>query len=154
MSNVSELKNNRFTPYIILAVLTTVLLLFPATPGYCIDFITVKVFGAEIIKGRLVALSVLLAYYFITAHSRSVKDRVIIAANLFVFPLVLFIMLLPGNGLNLIPYCICMEYEHLPEMEVVAVFDLFITAIVGYRTEIGLLAGFGSNGESNTPNNL
>lgn len=147
MLNVNDLRKYRITPYIILAILTAGLLLFPATPGFCIDFITCKVFGAEIIKGRLVALAVLLVYYFIVSYNRSVEDRIVIAANLFVFPLVLFIMLLPGNGLNWIPYCFIMNSDVLTDYEAVAAFDLIVTCIVGYWTQISFLARFGADEE-------
>lgn len=147
MLNVNDLRKNRITPYIILVILTAELLLFPATPGFCIDFITCKVFGAEIIKGRLVALAVLLGYYFIVSYNHSVEDRTVIAANLFVFPLVLFIMLLPGNGLNWIPYCFIMNSDVLTDYEAVAAFDLIITCIVGYWTQISFLARFGADDE-------
>lgn len=145
--DVKRIQKNKYTPCSILVILTAGLLLFPATPGFCIDFITCKVFGAEIIKGRLVALAVLLVYYFIVSYNCSVEDRTVIAANLFVFPLVLFIMLLPGNGLNWIPYCFIMNSDVLTDYETVAAFDLIITCIVGYWTQISFLARFGSDDE-------
>lgn len=145
--DVKRIQKDKYTPCVILAILTAGLLLFPATPGFCIDFITCKVFGAEIIKGRLVALAVLLGYYFIVSYNRSVEDRIVIAANLFVFPLVLFIMLLPGNGLNWIPYCFIMNSDVLTDYEAVTAFDLIITCIVGYWTQISFLARFGADDE-------
>jgi len=90
---------------------------------------------------------VLLGYYFIVSYNRSVEDRTVIAANLFVFPLVLFIMLLPGNGLNWIPYCFIMNSDVLTDYEAVAAFDLIVTCIVGYWTQISFLARFGSDDE-------
>lgn len=143
--DLKRIQQIKYTPCVILAILTAGLLLFPATPGFCIDFITCKVFGAEIIKGRLVALAVLLGYYFIVSYNHSVEDRTVIAANLFVFPLVLFIMLLPGNGLNWIPYCFIMNSDALTDYEAVAVFDLIITCVVGYWAQISFLARFGSD---------
>ena len=92
-------------------------------------------------------MAVLLVYYFIVSYNRSVEDRTVIAANLFVFPLVLFIMLLPGNGLNWIPYCFIMNSDVLTDYEAVAAFDLIITCIVGYWTQISFLARFGSDDE-------
>lgn len=92
-------------------------------------------------------MAVLLGYYFIVSYNHSVEDRTVIAANLFVFPLVLFIMLLPGNGLNWIPYCFIMNSDALTDYEAVAVFDLIITCIVGYWTQISFLARFGSDDE-------
>ena len=145
--DLKRILKNKYTSCVILAILTAGLLLFPATPGFCIDFITCKVFGAEIIKGRLVALAVLLGYYFIVSYNHSVEDRTVIAANLFVFPWVLCIMLSPGHGLNWIPYCFIMNSDALTDYEAVAAFDLIITCVVGYWTQISFLARFGADDE-------
>lgn len=46
--DLKRIQKNKYTPCVILAILTAGLLLFPATPGFCIDFITFKVLALKL----------------------------------------------------------------------------------------------------------